>query len=75
MVGPTIIPLEVMVGYLGWICPLNFKMETKIECSRLESVKRRLGFTACVGINPIDRKGGLAQLWRNLEDLEILNFS
>lgn len=29
----------------------------------------------CVGINPISRKGGLALLWRKLDDLEIFNYS
>lgn len=52
-----------------------FLMETKIECSRLEVIKRKLGFLGCVGVNPIDRKGGIALLWRNPDDLEILNFS
>lgn len=29
----------------------------------------------CVGVDPIGRNGGLALLWRNPNDLEILNFS
>lgn len=50
-------------------------METKIESSRLELVKRRLGFKGCVGVNPIGRKGGLGLMWRNSDDVEILNLS
>lgn len=54
---------------------LVFLSETKLEVSRLKRVKRRLGFLGCVGVNPIGRKGGLALLWRNQNEVEILNFS
>lgn len=55
---------------------LIFLMETKIEGRRrLESAKRRLGFVGCVGDDPIGRRGDLVLMWRNLDDMEILNFS
>lgn len=49
-------------------------METKMVNSRLDSVRRRLDFIGCFGVNLIGRKGGLALLWRNLEALEVYNF-
>lgn len=34
---------------------LVFLCETKLEVSRLESMKRQLGFSSCVGVNPVER--------------------
>lgn len=51
-----------------------FLCETKMEVSRLDSMRRCLGFLGCVGFNLIGRKGGLALLWRNQNEVEILNF-
>lgn len=50
-------------------------METKLEYSQLEGVKRRLGFKGCLGVNLISRRGGLALFWRHTNDVELLNFS
>lgn len=51
-----------------------FLMEMKLEYSRLEGVKRRLIFTGCMGVYPMGRKGGLALMWKNQNDMEVLNF-
>lgn len=42
---------------------------------RLDSVRLRLGFMGCLGVNVVGRKGGLALMWRNAEDAEILSYS
>lgn len=52
-----------------------FLSKTKLECCCLEIVKRRLGFTGCLGVNPVGKNGGFALLWRNQSVVEIHNFS
>lgn len=49
-------------------------MEMKLEYGRLEEVKRMLVFTGCMGVNPMGRKGGLELMWKNQNDVEVLNF-
>lgn len=38
-------------------------------------MKRRLGFEGCLTINSIERKGGLALLWRYDSEIVIENYS
>lgn len=52
-----------------------FLIETKSNSSCMEVVRWRLGFTGCLMINAIGRKGGLTLLWKYNLMVEIINFS
>ncbi|XP_042982759.1 uncharacterized protein LOC122311987 [Carya illinoinensis] len=52
-----------------------FLIETKANASRLDGVRRRLGFEGCFVVEAVGRKGGLALLWREEVGVEVYNFS
>ncbi|KAF5449972.1 hypothetical protein F2P56_030362 [Juglans regia] len=52
-----------------------FLMETKLVASKVEGIKRRLGWEGCFVVDPMGRKGGLALLWCKEKEVEILNYS
>lgn len=50
-------------------------METKVHCHRLELVCNRVGFHTCLMVNPVEKIGGLALLWKEDTSLKILKFA
>lgn len=40
----------------------------------MESVWSQMDLMGCLVVNAIGRKGGLALLWRNKEDIEVVNY-
>ena len=40
-----------------------FLMETRLNRKKLERLRIRLGFSSCLGVDRVDRGGGLALLW------------
>lgn len=52
-----------------------FLMETLLQNTKLEGLRRKLGFKGCLGVEPIGRSGGLAVLWKQHVNFEFHNFS
>lgn len=50
-------------------------METRIDKTNLERVKRRLGFAGCLTVNALGRKGGLSLLWKRDSGVEIVSYT
>lgn len=50
-------------------------METLLTMSKLEVVKRRLGFEGCFGVDPVGRSGGIPNSWKGDILFEVYNFS
>ncbi|CAM8948289.1 unnamed protein product [Rhodiola kirilowii] len=50
-------------------------IETKATKRRCEEVRVRLGFSCCFSIPARGRSGGLALLWKNPDEVSVLNFS
>lgn len=47
----------------------------KLDVRQMEIVKHRTGFTGCLTISSLDKKGGLALMWRNEMNVEVWNYS
>lgn len=54
---------------------LIFIIETKTDRSKLDWVKRRLGFEGCLAVNSLGRKGGLALIWKNDSEVKFESYS
>ncbi|KAF5450043.1 hypothetical protein F2P56_030424, partial [Juglans regia] len=52
-----------------------FVMETKLQVSRLEGIRRRLRMEGCFGVDLHGRGDGLALFWKEEGMVDILNFS
>jgi hypothetical protein len=52
-----------------------FLMKTKCRKNKMELVRVKLGFEGLFAVDPIGRSGGLALLWKEVDILEIQNFS
>lgn len=52
-----------------------YLIETKVQQKWMEQIKRKLAMKNGLMINPIGLKGGLAILWDEEVDLEIINLS
>jgi len=52
-----------------------FLMETLSSKKKLESIWCRLGFAGLFVVDPIGRSGGLALFWKDVQSLEIFNYS
>lgn len=50
-------------------------METKIQNKQMEWIQYKLSLQNDIAIRPIGKKGGLALLWNQNVDLEIINYS
>lgn len=52
-----------------------FLLEMKILKDGVDQVKRRIGFSNCLSINPTGRSGGLAIMWSDDITLDVVNYS
>ena len=52
-----------------------FLMETLSKHKRLEPIRIKLGFVGLFVVDPVGRCKGLALLWKEVEELEIQNYS
>lgn len=52
-----------------------FLMETKIDCSSIARVMKKIGFSFFISIPPIGRSGGLAFCWRPGFRFQVLSTS
>jgi ribonuclease HI len=52
-----------------------FLIETISSKKRMEGLRVRLGFEGLFVVEPVGRSGGLALFWKNMDDLEIQNYS
>jgi exonuclease III len=52
-----------------------FLMETKRNKRKMEVIRSQLGFDGLFVVDPVGKSGGLALLWREVEEIEIQNFS
>lgn len=52
-----------------------FFMETQLTVSKLKTVKRKLGFEGCFGVELVGKSGGLAIFWKGHIQFEVHNFS
>lgn len=50
-------------------------METKLNTEKCNRVKRRLKCEGCFVVEPIGKRGGLALMWDNMINVEVLNYS
>jgi hypothetical protein len=52
-----------------------FLLETKLDCSRMEGVRIKLGFDNVFSVPSLGRSGGLALLWKNEAERGYSKFS
>jgi hypothetical protein len=52
-----------------------FLIETKAKIGNLERLRCSLGFEGLFHVDPIGRSGGLAFLWNNNKEVEIVSYS
>lgn len=50
-------------------------METLLKVSKLDTLKRKLGFQNCFAVDLVGRSGGIALLWTEGVQLEVCNYS
>lgn len=50
-------------------------IETKLTARRLERIRIRIGMQGCLGMDNEGRGGGLALLWKDNLDTQLINFS
>lgn len=50
-------------------------METKLNSEGMEKIRRHLKFIGCFTVESLGRKGGLALLWKNDDQVKIQNYS
>lgn len=68
--------MQFVLKLLNWKHSLDviFSFETKLVDSDFDIVKRSLSFENYLFVSCIYRKGGLALLWHNNLNINILNF-
>lgn len=54
---------------------LIFLMETKLNTSRIQSVKHRIGFVGLFCVNSLGLSGGLSLLWNTEINVDVLSYS
>lgn len=54
---------------------LIFLIETKTHQSRLEVIKKKLGFEGLFAVEGRNNRGGLALRWKRKIDVKLLSFS
>jgi hypothetical protein len=52
-----------------------FLRETLSKHKQLKTIRIKLGFAGLFVVDPVERCGGLALLWKKVEELEIQNYS
>jgi hypothetical protein len=52
-----------------------FLMETRLRNSKMQALRVTLGFEGLLTVEPIGKRGGLAFLWMNSREVEVLNYS
>jgi hypothetical protein len=52
-----------------------FLMETKSNKIKMEVIRGQLGYAGMFVVDPVGKSGGLALLWREVDELEIQNYS
>jgi endonuclease/exonuclease/phosphatase family metal-dependent hydrolase len=52
-----------------------FLMETKRNKIKMEVIRSQLGYAGMFVVDPVGKSGGLALLWRVVEEIEIQNYS
>ena len=52
-----------------------FLMETKRSKIKMEVIRSQLGYAGMFVVDPVGKSGGLALLWREVNELEIQNYS
>ncbi|XP_042980139.1 uncharacterized protein LOC122310310 [Carya illinoinensis] len=52
-----------------------FLIETKLMAKNFEGIKRRMAWDGCFVVEAIGRSGGLVLLWKDEEEVDIVNFS
>lgn len=50
-------------------------METKCLKNKMDRIRVKLGLSGMFLVDPIGRSGGLALLWKDLDEVTILNYS
>lgn len=50
-------------------------MKTKLQFKAMEWIKRKVGMSNYLVVNPVGKEGGLMMLWSNFIELEITNCS
>jgi hypothetical protein len=50
-------------------------METKFKNAKLQAIRGKLGYEGMIIVEPVGRSGGLAFLWMDTRDVEIINYS
>lgn len=54
---------------------LVFLIETKLRNTRMQVIRRKLNFSGMLTVDPVGKSGGLALLWRDPAEVDIINFS
>lgn len=54
---------------------LVYVTKTKAQQHYLELLKNKIGFECLFGVGSIGRRGGVALLWKEVEDMEIQNYA
>jgi hypothetical protein len=52
-----------------------FLMETKSNKIKIEVIRGQLGYAGRFVVDSVEKSGGLALLWREVDELEIQNYS
>lgn len=52
-----------------------FLCETMDKRSRLEWVKKKLGFEGLITVDPVGKSGGLALMWKEKDQAELIGMS
>jgi hypothetical protein len=54
---------------------LVFLMKTKLQACCMETIKCWMGFESVFGVDSVGQSGGLALLWSDEMEMEIINYS
>jgi hypothetical protein len=52
-----------------------FLMETKFRNAKLQAIRGNFGYEGMITVEPVGRSGGLAFLWMDTREVEIINYS
>ena len=52
-----------------------FLMETKLQVDKLDQIRRKCKMKSCIGVSANGNSGGLALLWTDDTDLQLLSYS
>lgn len=51
-----------------------FLMETRLRNLKMQALRVNLGFEGMLTVEPVGTRGGLAFLWMNSREVEVLNY-